>query len=147
MLAGWLYFWCQPERQVRRAQARLLESLESSDFDTLAHMIADDYRDAWGHDKAFVLQKAPQAFGQFLMLDIDREEFGSDALPTGWVLREKLTMKGLGGGASLFVRDRVNLLKGPFTMEWRKQSWKPWDWVLTSVEHPEIEARELDVRF
>jgi hypothetical protein len=38
----------------------------------------------------------------------------------------------------MYARDEVNALREPFTMTWRKKSWKPWDWELIRVEQPEL---------
>jgi hypothetical protein len=146
-LGWWLYHWCQPERQVRRAQARLLSAAESGDFDSLALLIADDYRDGWGHDKAFVLRASRQVFPQFVLLSIEQEGGVPEPAGAQWILREKLTMEGMGSPIATMVRDRVNRLREPFTSTWRKRGWKPWDWELTSLEQPEISEREMDVHF
>lgn len=137
-LALWLMWWSQAERQVRRAQARLLDAVESRDFQALERLLAEDYRDAWEHDKAIVLQRVPQVFEQFVLLDVEGELHGVEELPEGWNVRQKITVKGLGGGLAMYARDEVNRLKEPFTMSWRKRSWKPWDWELTRIEQPEL---------
>lgn len=137
-LALWLMWWSQAERQVRRAQARLLDAVASRDFQALERLLAEDYRDAWEHDKAIVLQRVPQVFEQFVLLDVEGELHGVEELPEGWNVRQKITVKGLGGGLAMYARDEVNRLKEPFTMSWRKRSWKPWDWELTRIEQPEL---------
>lgn len=144
-LSIWLYRWCQPERQVRRAQARLLAAAESGDFDSMAELIAEDYRDAWGHDKTFVLQASKRIFPHFLLLDFERDDRGLEEAGSQWVLREKLTMKAMGGPP--MVISRVNRLTAPFTMTWRKNGWQPWAWELTSLEHPELAASEMEMHW
>jgi hypothetical protein len=145
--AWWLVRWCQPERQIRRAQARLLAAAESGDFDSLAELVAEDYRDGWGHDKAFVLRASKQVFPHFVLLDINRDDRGLDQAGAQWVLREKLTMTGLGDGIAIAVRDRVNNLQQPFTTTWRKTGSMPWNWELTSIEQPEISEREMEMNW
>lgn len=146
--AIWLYFWCEPERQVRRAQARLLAAAESGDVDSFAQMLATDYRDGWGHDKAFVVNGSRQVFNDFKTCDIAREEVS--LAPSGgnqWTLREKLVLTGLGGPIAMAVRERASHLHQPFTMIWRKSGWKPWDWELISIEQPEMKAEEFEVNW
>src|SRR5688572_21436762 len=70
-LVIWLIWWTRPERQVRRAQGRLLSALESRDYSAFGRLLAEDYRDAWEHDKAIVLRRCPEVFDQFLTLTID----------------------------------------------------------------------------
>jgi hypothetical protein len=139
-LALWLVWWCQPERQVRRAQRRLLNAAESKDYTALANLLANDYRDGWGNDKAFVLKHSPRVFDDFkFMLDIDGEirsveQAGGD----NWWVRQKIVVSGMSGGIGMYARDQVNKLSEPFSMKWRKRGWKPWDWELTGIEQPEL---------
>jgi len=134
----WLIWWCQAERQVRRAQGRLLDAIESRDYQALARLLADNYRDGWEHDKTFVLQQCPRVFDQFIMLDVEGDIHGTEQLPAGWLVRQKIVVKGIGGALGMYARDEVNALKEPFVMTWRKRSWKPWDWELTRIEQPEL---------
>ena len=134
----WLIWWTRPERQVRRAQSRLLSTLESRDYPALARLLAEDYRDAWEHDKANVLRRVPQVMDQFLMLDIEGPIQSAEPEGERWIVRQKITVAGFGGALGMMARDEVNRLREPFTMRWRNRSWKPWDWELTSIEQPEL---------
>lgn len=136
---AWLRWWTQPERQVPRAQARLVAALERRNFEDMSRMLADDYRDRWQQDKPIVIERARQVFGQFAILTIEREPSGIEPQEEGWALVEKVRLKGLGGPIAMAARDEVNALREPFTMVWRRRSWKPWDWELKSVEHPALE--------
>ena len=139
LAALWLRGWVQPERQIPRAQARLLSSIEERDFTAMAAMLATDYRDRWEHDKALVMERSREVFGQFAMLAVERESRGIRADSGSWFLTEKVRLKGLGGPLAMAARDAVNGLREPFVMEWRQRSWKPWDWELKSVTQPELE--------
>ena len=75
----------------------------------------------------------------FLTLAIERADRGLEMKGDGWLLQEKLTVKGLGGSIAAVVRDEVNSLSEPFQMTWHRRSWKPWDWELLSVEQPVLE--------
>ena len=141
-LAIWLIWWSRPERQIRRAQGRFLSALESRDYPALARLLAEDYRDQWENDKANVLRRCPRVFDQFLLLDIEGEIHGTEMREDAGAVRQKLVVKGLGGGLAIYARDAVNQLRSPFTMQWRKRSWKPWDWELTSIEQPELRIPE-----
>jgi hypothetical protein len=80
----------------------------------------------------------PQVFDQFLMLDIEGEISSTEEVAPNWEVRQKIVVKGIGGALGMYARDEVNRLKEPFTMRWRKRGWKPWDWELTRIEHPEL---------
>jgi hypothetical protein len=137
--ALWLRWWLQPERQIPRAQARLLSAIERRDFDTFSALIAPAYRDRWEHDKAVVVARSREVFGQFATLTIMREARGLRSVSGAWLLSEKITVSGIGGPLAMTARDTVNGLRAPFVMEWRQRSAKPWDWELHSVANPELE--------
>ena len=135
----WFCWWVQPERQVRRAQGRFFSTVEKRNFEALSRLVAEDYRDRWQQDKAIVLRGCREVFSQFMMLTIERADSRAGRKRDSWVLREKLTMKGLGGPLAMVARDEVNRLREPFAMTWRRRSWKPWDWELIAVDHPTLE--------
>lgn len=135
----WLYWWVQPERQVRRAQARLFSTVEKRNFDAMSLLVAEDYRDRWQQDKAIVLRGCREVFSQFMTLRIERADSQIERGGDSWLLREKLTMKGLGGPLAMVARDEVNRLREPFAMMWRQRTWKPWDWELIALDHPTLE--------
>jgi hypothetical protein len=135
----WLRWWTRPERQIPRAQARLMAALESRNFEDVSRTLADDYRDRWQQDKQIVMERCQQVFGQFALLDIEREFVDLHGADERWELSEKVRLKGLGGPIAMAARDAVNALREPFTTVWHRRSWKPWDWELKSVEHPALE--------
>ncbi len=105
----------------------------------MSGLLAGDYRDRWQQDKAIVMQRSREVFGQFVMLTVERESRGLRMDAGRWLLTEKVRLKGLGGPLAMLARDAVNALREPFMMEWRRRSWKPWDWELQSVAQPELE--------
>jgi hypothetical protein len=106
--------------------------------------MAEDYRDPWDHDKANVLRRCPQVFDQFLLLTMEGEIRAAEPAAEGWIVRQKIVMKGFGGGLGMYAQSEVNQLKEPFTMSWRKRGWKPWDWELTRIEQPELRIPPAD---
>ncbi len=142
LAALWMRSWLQPERQIPRAQARFLSAIESRDFGAMSAMIAADYRDRWAHDRATVIARCREVFGQFATLTIERENRDLHVDGDRWLLSEKIRLKGLGGPLAMAAREAMNALREPFVTEWRRRSWKPWDWELKSVAQPEIELPE-----
>ena len=102
-------------------------------------MLAADYRNRWEQDKATVIDRSREVFGQFLTLSVQRESRGLHAQSGSWFLAEKVKLSGIGGPLAMAARDAVNALHEPFTAEWRQRNWKPWDWELKSVTQPELE--------
>jgi hypothetical protein len=139
LAALWLCWWVQPERQIPRAQARLLSAIEKRDFAAMGAMLAGEYSDRWKQDRAAVLERSREVFGQFAMLTVEHGSRGLRAESGRWMLDEKVRIKGLGSPIATLARDTVNALHEPFVMEWRRRSWKPWDWELVSVTQPELE--------
>ena len=45
----------------------------------------------------------------------------------------KIQIDGTGGELAGEVIARVNSLTKPFELDWRRESWKPWDWKLIRV--------------
>jgi len=102
-------------------------------------LLATDYHDRWQQDKATVIGRSREVFGQFAMLSVERESRGLRAESGSWFLSEKMRLKGIGGPLATAAREAVNGLHEPFVTEWRRRSWEPWDWELKSVTQPELE--------
>jgi hypothetical protein len=132
-----LLWWLQPERQVRRAQKRLIAALESRDFAAFERMLADDYRDGWGHNKANVVSRSSEVFRQFLFLTIAHEEKSLVFNGGAWVVSEKITMKGTGGPLANYAMEEVAKLTQPFAISWRNNGGAT-KWVVTAVNQPEL---------
>ena len=105
----------------------------------MAALLAPDYRDRWQQDKATLLGRSREAFGSFALLTIGHELRGLRAEAGSFSISEKITIKGIGAPSAMAVRETVNALREPFTMEWRRRNEKPWDWELKSVAQPELE--------
>lgn len=140
LVAGfWLMWFCQPERQVRRHQKKLMSALEDHDYQEFGALFAETYRDRWGHDKAFVQTQVKDIFRQFLTLVIKREPVALSPEAGNWRLEESIKLDGNAVGIAPIVKERVNALKGPFIFTWQQTGSKPWNWVLISVDHAELE--------
>jgi hypothetical protein len=135
-----LFWWLQPERQVRRAQKRLIAALESRDIAAFGSMLANDYRDSWGHNKANVTSQASEVLRQFLFLTIERKETLLEFRGDTWILSEKITIKGTGGPLASYAKDEVNRLAGPFTVSWRNAGGAT-KWQISEISQPELTVR------
>src|SRR4030095_14019261 len=51
-------WFCQPTRQGRRQYETLLEAVERKDWKELSELMAADYSDRWGHDKATIIERS-----------------------------------------------------------------------------------------
>ncbi len=117
---------------------RLISAIENRDLVALERILADDYRDQWGHNKAIVISHMKEVLRQFLFLTVEHQETSLTFAGNTWAVREKITLKGSGGPLANHAKDEVNRLREPFTITWR-QNGGATKWVLVSVAQPELE--------
>lgn len=129
----------QPARQVQLHQRHLLRAVEKRNWTAVSGFLSPDYRDRWEHDRETVVEHARQVFGQFLSCNLEGEVRTLQVGNGVGTITTRLTLGGSGSAISQFASQRVNSLQEPFTFTWRQQSWKPWDWILTTVDQPELE--------
>lgn len=138
-LVIWLLWFSQPQRQVQRHTARFIAEAEDKDWEAMAALVAEGYSDRWGHDRDEVLQRSRQVLAQFLILSIKADEIDVQEENGVGAGRARLHLTGRGGPLAEYAVERVSRLRKPFVFTWRQRSWKPWDWVLTAVDQPELE--------
>jgi hypothetical protein len=141
VVIGALWLW-QPARQVRRHNEKLLDAVESKDWKELSELMADDYSDRWGHDKATVIERSRMVFAQFLVMELAATEPEVEEANGQGTVRARLALTGRGGPLAELAIQKASALQQPFVFEWRQASWKPWDWVLVKVDQPELEITE-----
>ncbi len=140
-LAIGLFLWrlWQPEEQVRKHSAHLLEAIAHKDWTKFGAFIDADYHDQWGNDRATVLARTREVFrylrgvrinaiGPNVRLESDRGVWQAYVVIDG---NDDNELMGV-------VKARVNAIKTPFELEWRRISGKPWDWKLVSVRNQEL---------
>jgi hypothetical protein len=142
-----LFIWClwlwQPARQIERHTRDLLESIEDKDWREMTDMMADDYSDRWGYDKATIVDRSKQAFAQFFILEVEGSGYEVEEENAIGTARVQISVTGRGGPLADIVMTRAAELKQPFAFTWRQASWKPWDWKLIRVDQPELEVTEF----
>ncbi|MDQ3622098.1 MAG: hypothetical protein M3463_06375 [Verrucomicrobiota bacterium] len=128
----------RPLRQVALHQAHLLKAVEKRNWAKAGEFIALDYSDRWGFDKEVVLAQAASVFQHFLFLSIGQEQHTITAANGRGSVVARLTLAGRGNPGAESAMQQVNSLAEPFTFEWEKKSWKPWDWQLVEIDHPRL---------
>jgi hypothetical protein len=139
VVALWLAWLWQPERQVRWHTAGFLGAIQRRNDDKMEGFIAEEYSDRWGHDKRFVITASRQVFQQFVFLTIEHQVLAASLEGGSGRIVARVKISGQGGPVAEYVMGRVNGLAEPFAFVWRKRSGRPWDWELISVEHPSLE--------
>jgi hypothetical protein len=137
VLALWLAWLWQPERQVRMHTAGLIKAIERRNWSKVQDRLADKYSDRWGHDKAFVLEGLRQVFGSFVFLTIEHENLSVDAEAGRTITRVKVS--GQGSAVAQYVVAKVNGLSEPFAFTWVRSGGMPWEWQLAAVDHPTLD--------
>jgi len=128
------------ERQVQLHTQHLVQSLEERDWTKFSSFLADSYRDQWGQDRSLVLQRSRALFGYLRGIRIVSANATIQAGGRAGFWRSRIEIEGAENSelASL-LKERVNRLTSPFTLEWRQISAKPWDWKLARVSNDTLE--------
>lgn len=105
----------------------------------MGELLADNYSDRWGNDKANAVERAGQVFGQFLVVNFRIDPPGGETVSVDGKWSARLLLEGRGGPLGEFAIQRLAEMRDPFVFSWEQRSWKPWDWQLTRVEQPELE--------
>ena len=139
-LGLWLLHLWSAENQVRLHSEHLLARIEKRNWSATTNMVAPDYHDDWGNDRAMLLDRLRVTLGFFTSLTIaphnPRLDVGSES--GTWSAQVQIA----GTGAELVpeIIARVNGLTTPFELHWRKKSWRPWDWNLVQVRNPALKV-------
>lgn len=134
----WLARIWSAENQVRLHSEHLLREVEDRRWAAVSDALAADYHDAWGDDRARLLNRLRLVSRMLRSLSIETQDVKTAVNgPTGtWSARLQITAE---GEAAAEVTARVNRLTTPFTLHWQRESWKPWDWQLHEVSNPELQ--------
>jgi hypothetical protein len=128
-----------PTRGLQNRWDDLMDACERHNQDGFTALLADDYSDPWGLNRNEAAKLAHEVFRQFLLLTIDRQqptlEIGEDGTATTSAL---IRLEGTGGPAAPVIIQEAEAITTPTVFHWRRMSWKPWDWRLTSLENPGI---------
>ena len=135
---GWAVFEFQPIRQLRKTFSAFVQTGEKRNWEKGQTFLAADYKDQWGLDREQAVLTAKELFAQFLVLGITTDPVAVSVNGNEGTVRTKPRLQGSGTPIAQMIIARANDLPGEMTFQWRKESWKPWDWKLTSASHPDI---------
>lgn len=133
--------WLSPARGVERSFDHLLEAIEDNDAAKLERLFGVDYAPSLGHDRAGTLRLVTEIRSQFATCSVRREqsEFILDPSKQSATTRALIRLRGQGGPIARALVEASAATSSPAVFNWRRNSWKPWDWRLVSIEHPEAE--------
>lgn len=130
-----IWLW-QPARQVELHQRHLLEAAQDRKLARLAAFFDDNFRTPTGQNKTWALQQSQLVLQQFIALEIRASQ--TETMMNGTTARVRclIRIEGTGTQLATMAMSAVNDSSAPFEFTWQHKSWKPWDWSLTSVDHP-----------
>ena len=137
-----LRLW-QPEVQVRKHSAHLLDAICQKDWTRFDKFIAEDYHDQWGNDRPLVTERTREVFRRLRAVRIDAVGVFVQIEPERAIWRANIQIEGdVRDEMMTELKARVNPIKAPFELEWRHDSRKPWDWKLVGVRNSELTIPE-----
>ena len=140
-LIGWFAYDWQPDRQIRKKTERLLAAIEDRDWERVRDTLTDDYTDGWDLDRDRFIQIASEGMRQFFYLTVEPSDWRITKEPGDPPTAEvtvTLNFEGNGTGLAKLALNRLTELREPFVFQWRKESWTPWSWQLSSTAQPEL---------
>jgi hypothetical protein len=134
----------RPEATVRRNHTAFIGAIEDKKWGKCRGLIAEQYGDKWGFNRADVTLAIEDVASQFiLVLDFEwtttRLTPGDDGKTYTLVGKGKMSGKGT-PLAAMIVNQSAAYAAEPFTFVWKKQSSMPWDWKLQKIEHPTLDV-------
>lgn len=124
---------------VRQHTDNLLYAIERNDWNGLAAFVSSDYQDQWGNDRALLLERTPEVFRYLRGIRMIPGVVIVQINGRKGTWQAKITIEGDNSEVAALVKERVNALTTPFTLEWQRVSSKPWDWKLVKVSNPGLE--------
>jgi hypothetical protein len=139
ILGLYLFQLWQPDRQVHLHSLHLAQALEENDWDAAEEFLAVSYRDQWGHDRETVLTRLRQVlhYARNLRINADQTITSAAGSDGKWIAR--ITLQADDNEIAAIIKGRINVLEEPFELNWRRESWKPWDWKLVRVSNAALE--------
>lgn len=147
IVAATLFHRWQPEQQIARHQKALLTALSDRNWKKVNRLLAADFKLRTGHDREWILREAREVLRQFIALEITAVDPALDHPEADrGTVRSRLQVKGNGSPIAHYAKDAVNTAQEPFVFQWKHQSWKPWDWQLTTIAHPLLDQAPHAIR-
>jgi hypothetical protein len=143
---AWRCFWLwQPERQLLLHQASFRAAIERRDWNRVRDLMDPAYADRWGYTRDTGVQEARQYLGQFFALTVNAQLVSDQLTPEGGTVTERWQLDGTGTELAAMVEQYANAAHAPFVFQWRRRSWKPWDWTLVRVDNAELNLTAPDM--
>lgn len=129
--------WLSPTRGAERAWKNLVTAIQDNDQAELATYLGNDYKDGFGLDREGALKLVATVRGQFIVCTIrfEQPETVMDVNKRVAITRARILLHGQGTPLATAAIQASQASQTPTEFRWRRNSWKPWDWRLVSVEN------------
>jgi hypothetical protein len=139
MIAFYCVWLWQQERQIVRHTENLFRRIEQKNWSGFADLVAVDYADQWGNDRALLLERMRLVLGYSRQVHLHVSDSNCKIDNGVGIWRGRITIEGDDSDLVAAAKVQVNSLTTPFELRWRKVSDKPWDWKLVRVSNPDLE--------
>ena len=139
ILGLYLFQLWQPERQLHLHSEHLVTALEQQDWAEVRAFLSENYKDQWGHNRELALTQLQQVLHFARNLHIQTERTIAIAQGDQGTWSARIMIQADDNEVASLIKARINVLEEPFVLQWRRQSWKPWDWQLVGVSNPALE--------
>jgi len=135
----YLFQLWQPERQVKLHSQHLVSAFKERDKEALEGFIDLEYQDQWGHDRAQLVSRLDKVLRYTRDLQIQTQGAWVEISRDRGEWHARITVEGEPSEVNTLIAQHVNAVSEPFELQWRRRSWKPWDWKLVRVTNTEFQ--------
>ena len=139
VLGLWLAHLWEAENQVQLHSEHFLQQIEKRNAGAAGDFLAPDYHDDWDHDRTLLLNRLRLVLRSFSSLTITARAPRVTLHSSTATWSSTIQLAGTGGEFAPEIIERVNSLTKPFQLDWRQESWRPWDWKLVRVSNLALE--------
>jgi hypothetical protein len=137
LCVGLYLFWLwRPEHQIRLHTEHFFHAIDGREWEAVANLIGDNYRDQWDNDRTRLLDRMREGFRWVRGSRITAPNALVQVENPRAIWIGKITVYSSDDGLMQLLDERVNRLPAPFELEWHHVSGKPWDWKLVRVSNP-----------
>lgn len=138
-----IWLW-QPDHQVELHADHFIGAIEKRDWTAVQSAIAVDYGDDWGDNRERLLERMREVlqFTRKMRIQSIAPNTSVEGPRGTWIA--KIEVDGDDSEVMSEIRQRINSLKAPFKLQWRRQSARPWDWKLVHVSNRELQIPRGD---
>jgi hypothetical protein len=138
-VGAFLAFRWQPDRQLVRRWDGFLDAFSTRRWNAVDAYLSPEYLDSWGHTRQDLQARATHALREFTHLEVRVESVSIHRTGLSATIEAVVRVRGSGSYAAENTRRAVNGVFSTTEFNWKRHSWRPWDWRLVWAGNPEID--------